>query len=128
MRAVDLRHRRPDAVAGGAGSPVTAEIVSGVTQPPPRRPRKRSATRSVTLADVAAAAGVSAQTVSRVVRAPCRSRRDAGPVHDCRRLRNPEAGDAVAQGADDDPAPRPSGASTPRRIRRVRPTGRPRPG
>ncbi|MFE9286904.1 LacI family DNA-binding transcriptional regulator [Streptomyces olivaceus] len=82
----------------------------------------------MTLADVAAAAGVSAQTVSRVVRAPCRSRRDAGPVHDCRRLRNPEAGDAVAQGADDDPAPRPSGASTPRRIRRVRPTGRPRPG
>ncbi|WP_246040761.1 LacI family DNA-binding transcriptional regulator [Streptomyces cadmiisoli] len=37
---------------------------------PPRRPRKRSATRSVTLADVAAAAGVSAQTVSRVVRDP----------------------------------------------------------
>ncbi|MFE2540358.1 LacI family DNA-binding transcriptional regulator [Actinacidiphila glaucinigra] len=40
-----------------------------MTQPPPR-PRKRSATRSVTLADVAAAAGVSAQTVSRVVRDP----------------------------------------------------------
>ncbi|WP_432103181.1 LacI family DNA-binding transcriptional regulator [Streptomyces sp. bgisy091] len=38
--------------------------------PPPSRPRKRSATRSVTLSDVAAAAGVSAQTVSRVVRDP----------------------------------------------------------
>ncbi|MFE9043418.1 LacI family DNA-binding transcriptional regulator [Streptomyces sp. NPDC007818] len=37
---------------------------------PPRRPRRRSATRSVTLSDVAAAAGVSAQTVSRVVREP----------------------------------------------------------
>ncbi|MFG1926051.1 LacI family DNA-binding transcriptional regulator [Cryptosporangium sp. NPDC048952] len=34
------------------------------------RPRKRSATRSVTLADVAEAAGVSAQTVSRVIREP----------------------------------------------------------
>ena len=45
------------------------DIVSGVTQLP-RRPRKRSATRSVTLSDVAAAAGVSAQTVSRVVRDP----------------------------------------------------------
>jgi LacI family gluconate utilization system Gnt-I transcriptional repressor len=45
------------------------DIVSDVTQPP-RRPRKRSATRSVTLSDVAAAAGVSAQTVSRVVRDP----------------------------------------------------------
>ncbi len=45
------------------------DIVSGVT-PPPSRPRKRSATRSVTLSDVAAAAGVSAQTVSRVVRDP----------------------------------------------------------
>lgn len=49
---------------------MTPDIVSGVTQPPPRRPRKRSATRSVTLSDVAAAAGVSAQTVSRVVRDP----------------------------------------------------------
>ncbi|MGW1472462.1 LacI family DNA-binding transcriptional regulator [Streptomyces olivaceus] len=79
MRAVDLRHRRPDAVAGGAGSPVTPEIVSGVTQPPPRRPRKRSATRSVTLADVAAAAGVSAHTVSRVVRAPLSVPTGRGP-------------------------------------------------
>lgn len=49
---------------------MTPDIVSGVSQPPPRRPRKRSATRSVTLSDVAAAAGVSAQTVSRVVRDP----------------------------------------------------------
>jgi LacI family gluconate utilization system Gnt-I transcriptional repressor len=38
--------------------------------PVTRRYRKRSATRSVTLADVAAAAGVSAQTVSRTVRDP----------------------------------------------------------
>jgi LacI family gluconate utilization system Gnt-I transcriptional repressor len=37
---------------------------------PRRRPRRRSATRSVTLNDVAAAAGVSPQTVSRVVREP----------------------------------------------------------
>lgn len=35
-----------------------------------RRPRRRSATRTVTLTDVAAAAGVSPQTVSRVVRDP----------------------------------------------------------
>lgn len=55
---------RADGAVGG-----TLDIVSGVT-PDPRRPRKRSATRSVTLADVAAAAGVSAQTVSRVVRDP----------------------------------------------------------
>ncbi len=44
-----------------------------MTSPPSpitRRYRKRSATRSVTLADVAAAAGVSAQTVSRTVRDP----------------------------------------------------------
>lgn len=38
--------------------------------PATRRSRKRSATHSVTLSDVAAAAGVSAQTVSRVIREP----------------------------------------------------------
>lgn len=38
--------------------------------PPPRRSRRRSATRSVTLADVASAAGVSPQTVSRALRDP----------------------------------------------------------
>jgi LacI family transcriptional regulator, gluconate utilization system Gnt-I transcriptional repressor len=38
--------------------------------PTPRRPRRRSATRSVTLTDVAVAAGVSPQTVSRALRDP----------------------------------------------------------
>jgi LacI family transcriptional regulator, gluconate utilization system Gnt-I transcriptional repressor len=57
-----------DGEGAGAENPHLGLATVPPVNPTPRRPRRRSATRSVTLADVATAAGVSPQTVSRALR------------------------------------------------------------
>jgi len=62
---------------GNAADPRDQPYHSGVTQARGRW-RKRSATQAVTLSDVAAAAGVSAQTVSRAIRDPSSVSKETG--------------------------------------------------